>query len=77
MIIKIGCMDQLVDLVFKGIIVGFVPVAKSKNRDSGAKIQILFPVSVGQADAFPFFEHDRKTVICMKNHLFRAVHDIL
>lgn len=33
-------MDQLVDLLFQCVIVRFISVAKCKNCDSGAKIQI-------------------------------------
>ena len=33
-------MDQLVDLLFQCVIVRFISVAKRKNCDSGAKIQI-------------------------------------
>ena len=76
-IVKIGCMDYFINLVFQGLTIFRMIVPKSKHSDTSCKIQILLSLNIIQPDSLTFFQYNLKTVIRMQNHLFCPVNIFL
>ena len=74
---QVGRVDDLVDLILQRLVIGFVPVAKRKDSDSGPEIEILLPVHIIKVHALPMVKYDRKTIVCMKDDLLGLFHDFL
>jgi len=65
-IIIIGSMDHLVDLLFQGIIVNLISIAKGKYSYPCTEIQIFLSFHVIKVNTFSLIQHHLKTVIRMK-----------
>ena len=63
MVIKIGGMDQLIDLLFQRFIIVLVMITQCKHSDTGAKIQIFFSFHVCKINAISFFQDHREAVV--------------
>jgi len=59
-------MDHLVDLLFQGIIVNLISIAKGKYSYPCTEIQIFLSFHVIKVNAFSLIQHHLKTVIRMK-----------
>ena len=62
-------MDQLVDLIFQGLVIVLIMIAQSKNSDTGAEIQIFLSFYVSQINTLAFFQNHRETVVGVKDHI--------
>ena len=74
---QIRGMYHLIDLILQGLVVCFVSVAQSKNRDTGAKIQIFFSFQIIETHTFSPVQNYRKTVISVEHCIFGSFHIFL
>ena len=67
-------MDNLINLAFQRVVVGFMVIAQRKHGDSRHKIQIFFPVHIVEVHAFPLIKYDLITVVGVKQRLLRLIY---